>query len=118
MQLHQAGWIRAAALEHEALLVVRYEDLIADPIRHFTTIVEHLRQAPTPEQIAEAVELSTFDKLQAEEKQFDFRERSERADRFFRVGRAGAWRDKLTETQARRIVQDHHQQMRRFGYLS
>ncbi len=103
---------------NEAVIVVRYEDLIEDPVKHFTAIVEHLRQSATPDQIAEAVELSTFDKLRAAEDQRDFRERSERADRFFRRGQAGAWREALSDDQARRIVQAHHQQMRPLGYLT
>ena len=102
----------------DALLVVRYEDLKADPIRHFTAISDHLRQKPTPQQIAEAVELSAFDKLRQAENRRDFRERSPRAERFFRFGRAGVWRDVLTSAQAQRIVDDHHEQMRRFGYLA
>jgi hypothetical protein len=102
---------------HEAVIVVRYEDLIADPIKHFTAISEHLRQGANARQIAEAVELSTFDKLRSEEERHDFRERSEKALRFFREGRAGEWRDKLTKEQATRISADHHEQMRRFGYL-
>jgi len=111
---HVFSW---TAQPHEAVLVVRYEDLLADPLKHFTTIVEHLGQRPNPEQLAEAIDLSTFDKLQAAEAEGDFRERSERAERFFRQGRAGEWREKLSEDQVQRIVDTHHEQMRRFGYL-
>jgi hypothetical protein len=111
---HVFSWTSAA---EPTLLVVRYEDLQADPIGQFTAITRHLRQKPTPEQIAEAVELSAFDKLRWAEDKNDFRERSERAGRFFRQGRAGAWRDELTTQQAQRITDDHGEQMRRFGYL-
>jgi hypothetical protein len=112
---HVLSWTTHA---QEAVIAVRYEDLLADPIKHFTAIVAHLRQYPTPEQIAEAVELSTFDKLRAAEDMRDFRERSERAERFFRQGRAGEWREKLSEGQVQRIVEAHHGQMRHFGYLN
>ena len=103
---------------HEAVIVVRYEDLLDDPVKHFTAIARHLGQTSTPEQIAEAIDLSTFDKLRAAEDERDFRERSERATRFFRSGRAGGWRDELTAEQAQRVVTAHHQQMRNFGYLN
>jgi len=112
---HVYSWTSQA---HEAHLVVRYEDLTADPLTHFTGIVRHLRQTPTPEQIAEAVELSSFDELRKAEEARDFRERSPKAKRFFRAGRAGAWRKVLTDEQAARIVGDHGEQMRRFGYFS
>ena len=103
----------------EASLVIRYEDLMAKPAETFTAVVKHLRQhAATPGQIAEAIELSSFDKLKAQEDEYDFRERSPRSDRFFATGKAGAWRDKLSEAQAGAIVEAHSAQMRKFGYLT
>ncbi len=104
---------------HEAVLVVRYEDMHAAPTPTFTGVAHHLRQKPTPEQIAEAIALSTFKELRdAEIAAGDFRERSERADRFFREGRAGEWRDKLTSEQVKRIEDKHHDMMAKFGYLT
>lgn len=102
---------------HEAVMVVRYEDMIADPGKAFRAIVKHLRQSPDDAVIDEAIELSTFDKLKEQELAFDFRERSERADRFFISGKAGGWRDRLTEKQTKRIEDAHRDQMRKFGYL-
>ena len=103
---------------HEAVLVVRYEDMLADPTPTFTAVANHLRQKPTPEQIAEAIELSAFKELQdAEIAAGDFRERSERADRFFREGRAGEWRDKLSP-RAGAPHRGRHREMMKFGYLT
>ena len=103
---------------HDAVLVVRYEDMHADPTATFTAVAKHLRQKPTSEQIGEAIALSSFDELRdAEIAAGDFRERSERADRFFREGRAGEWHEKLTPEQARRIEDKHREQMTKFGYL-
>jgi len=45
-----------------------------------------------------------------------FKETSERATRFFREGRAGAWRERLTAEQAQRVAKTHGEQMARFGY--
>ncbi len=112
---HVYSW---AGRPDPAALVVRYEDMIADPVTQFTAIAHHLRQKPPAETIAEAVSLSGFENLAAAERENDFRERSERADRFFRSGRAGEWREKLSEDQARRVVQAHHKEMRQFGYLA
>jgi hypothetical protein len=102
---------------HEAVLVVRYEDMIADPNTAFAGVARHLRQKPTTEQIGEAVSLSAFTELKEQEKKEDFRERSERAEVFFREGRAGEWREKLSPEQVRRIEDAHGEQMRKFGYL-
>ncbi len=112
---HTTSWTMRP---HEAVLVVRYEDMLAEPTTAFTAVATHLHQQPTPEQIAEAIELSNFEELrQLEIAVGDFRERSERADRFFREGRAGEWREKLTAEQVRRIEETHHEQMAKFGYL-
>jgi hypothetical protein len=102
----------------DAALIVRYEDMLAKPTEVFTEIVTHLRQAATAEDIAEALALSSFDKLREQEDAYDFRERSPRADRFFVSGKAGGWRERLTSAQADAIVQAHSGMMRKFGYLN
>jgi hypothetical protein len=103
---------------HPAVLVVRYEDMHADPTTTFTAVANHLRQKPTPEQIAEAIALSSFKELHdAEVAAGDFRERSEHGDRFFREGRVGEWREKLSAAQIRSIADKHRDQMVKFGYL-
>jgi hypothetical protein len=99
------------------VLIVRYEDMMAEPTETFSGIIKHLRQNPTAEQITEAIELSSFDKLKRQEDSYDFRERSPRADRFFVSGRAGGWRETLSEAQVKAIVAEHSGMMRKFGYL-
>jgi len=101
----------------QAVLVVRYEDMMTKPTETFTAIVAHLRQVATPEQIADAIELSSFDKLKRQEEESSFRERSPKAERFFVSGTAGGWREKLSPAQAQAIVETHHEQMGKFGYL-
>jgi hypothetical protein len=71
-----------------------------------------------PRQIAKAIERSSFENLQQQEKESGFLERPEKASAgFFREGRAGQWKEVLTKAQIDRIVQDHGEQMKRFGYL-
>jgi len=111
---HVGSW---TAAPNPAILVVRYEDLLAKPTETFTSILRHLGQRGDEATIAEAIELSSFDKLKRQEEKGGFRERSARADRFFVSGKAGGWRDKLTGTQANRIMLDHREMMARFGYL-
>ncbi|MBX3580216.1 MAG: sulfotransferase domain-containing protein [Rhizobiaceae bacterium] len=97
--------------------VVRYEDLLEDPIGSFTAIAEHMRIGAAPAEIAEAVTLSSFDELTKKEEKSGFVDRPDWIDRFFRVGRAGQWKEHLTPEQIDRIVADHREQMARFGYL-
>lgn len=111
---HVSSW---TSDQNEHVLVVRYEDMMAQPTETFTKIVRHLGQEPKPEQITEAIELSSFDKLRRQEDAYSFRERSPRADRFFTSGKSGSWREKLTAVQANDVAVAHIEQMARFGYL-
>jgi Sulfotransferase domain len=112
---HVASWTRNA---HPALHVVRYEDMLADPEATFGALARHLLLNPTRRELKKAIAHSSFARLQAQENEKGFRERPPQADRsFFREGRAGQWKDVLTPAQVDRIVRDHGEQMRRFGYL-
>ncbi len=102
--------------ETPSLMVVRYEDMLAKPTETFTSIARHLRLEPTDAQIAEAIELSSFEKLKRQEEETGFAEKSDQADRFFVTGKAGGWREKLSPSQTHAIVSAHREQMERFGY--
>jgi hypothetical protein len=72
---------------------------------------------PSDEQLADAIDRSSFERLREQEENEAFRERSEKAERFFREGRTGQWKEVLTPQQIQRIVDAHGKQMQRFGYL-
>ncbi len=97
--------------------VLRYEDLLDDPIGSFTSVAEHMRIGASPEEIAEAVAAASFERASREELSGGFAERPEGTERFFRVGKAGQWREGLTPAQVDMIVEAHEEQMARFGYL-
>jgi uncharacterized protein (DUF924 family) len=111
---HVEGWTRKP---HRAIYVMRYEDMLDDPEKTFGGLARHMLIDATPAQLAEAIDKSSFEKLQEQEEKEGFRERPEHAERFFREGRAGQWKETLTPTQIDQIVQDHREQMARFGYL-
>jgi hypothetical protein len=108
-----ASWTRNP---HPAILVMRYEDMLADSLSSFTTLARHLRLDATAAQIALAVDRSSFESLQDEEEREGFKERPQQAERFFREGRIGQWREVLARQQIERIAATHREQMARFGY--
>ncbi len=110
---HVGSWTRKP---HPAIRVMRYEDMLADPQASFTALTRHLQLDATPDQISLAVSRSSFENLQDEEERSGFAERPKEAQRFFREGRIGQWREVLTQPQIDRIVADHREQMARFGY--
>ena len=111
---HVVSWTRKP---HQAIYVMRYEDMLAAPEKTFGALAQHLLFAPGPAQLADAIGRSSFENLKSQEETSGFREKSKRAERFFREGRAGQWRDILTPRQVARIVDGHGEQMARFGYL-
>lgn len=111
---HVLSWTRKP---HQAIYVMRYEDMLAAPKATFDALARHLLMAPTAAQLADAIDRSSFDRLRAQEEADGFRERPQHLNCFFREGRAGQWKDILTSQQVDRIVRDHREQMARFGYL-
>lgn len=112
---HVWSWTRAP---HRAIIVMRYEDMLADPQSAFHRLTQHLLMAPSKTELTEAIERSSFEKLKEQEEKEGFREKPKAAERFFREGRSGQWQNILTPLQVDRIVRDHGEQMVRFGYLN
>ncbi|MGH6718607.1 MAG: sulfotransferase domain-containing protein [Alphaproteobacteria bacterium] len=96
--------------------VVRYEDMHARPITTFAGVARFLGLDPPRERIEKAIRLSSFRVLQEQERRHGFVEKSRAADRFFREGKTGAWRRKLTRAQVAALVEPNRIQMARFGY--
>lgn len=111
---HVLSWTRKP---HRAIYVMRYEDMLNDPEKTFSALASHLLLNASPEQVRTAIERTSFEKLKSQEEEKGFKEKPKHADRFFREGRAGQWKDILTPKQINRIVKDHGEQMARFGYL-
>lgn len=112
-RFHQS-WLEA---EGVPLLLVRYEDLAQDAAGQLAAVLAFGGMAVEPERVARATAAARFDNLARQEEEKGFGERSKKArQRFFRQGRAGAWRESLTEQQVERICRDHGPMMTRLGY--
>jgi len=98
------------------LHVVRYEDMLNKPMVAFSRVARFLGLNPPRDRIERAIRLSSFDSLRAQEDAKGFRERSYKAEKFFRVGKAGQWRTALSKAQISQVVDRHKEQMARFGY--
>ena len=111
---HVRSWSR---WKHTPLILLRYEDMLADPLGQLGMVARKLGITQDETRIRRAVEFSSFKRLQVQEAETGFVEKSVNSERFFRSGRAGGWREVLTPAQAAAIERDHGEQMRRFGYL-
>jgi hypothetical protein len=112
---HVESWTRKT---HRTIYVMHYENMLADPFGTFGKLARHLLLNPTDERLRLAIERSSFEKLRKQEEESGFKEKPDKAERFFREGKSGQWQEGLSRRQVRRIVYDHHVQMARFGYLT
>lgn len=110
---HVESW---TATPNPGLRVVRYEDMEAAPRRTFAGIAAFLGLKPAPARLDKAIRHSSFRILREQERRRGFRERSLKAERFFRTGRSGDGRRHLTAAQLERLLAANRAQMQRFGY--
>lgn len=96
--------------------VVRYEDMLSDPRKAFMKVAGFLGLKPPRARLDRAMQRSSFENLRQQENEKGFRETSPKGTKFFRVGKAGQWRDVLSGAQVETIVAGHKAQMERFGY--
>jgi hypothetical protein len=111
---HVRSWSRCRDFP---VLVLRYEDMQADPNAAFTQALRHIGVPPDPERVARAVQFSSFDELRKQEDDGGFVERSPNSERFFHSGSSGQWRNVLTDDIVARIITDHGVLMKKYGYL-
>jgi hypothetical protein len=111
---HVASW---TASQSPMIHVMRYEDMLADPQGAFEGLVRFMRIRADDHAVRRAVELTAFDAVAGQERNEAFVERTPAQERFFRAGRAGQWREALTEDQVAAVVATHREQMARFGYI-
>ncbi len=111
---HVTSW---QAMEKSRLHLMRYEDMLYKPEKTFGDLAKFLGLKPPKERLRRAIKFSSFDESRKQEAQKGFSERSDKAEKFFRVGKAGQWKTTLTPGQIEAIVDVHHDVMKTFGYL-
>ena len=110
---HVQGW---TSLKSCPLLVLRYEDLLADPATAVRQIATFLGKPLSPDQIAAIVAATAFDQLRGQEKARGFNE-AVRRDGFFRAGTAGQWRAVEDQSIFQPLLDKNARMMRRYDYL-
>lgn len=111
---HVRGWTLAPGMYR---YVMRYEDMLRDPVKVFGGIAAFLKTPKNPARVRKAVKFSSFRVLADQERRDGFVEQSSKSDRFFTAGKAGAWRKTLTGEQVAKVVDLHRDVMRDWGYV-
>jgi hypothetical protein len=110
---HVFGW---TSLKSCPLLVLRYEDLLADPAAGVRRIATFLNKPLSSEQVDAIVAATSFQELQGQEKAHGFNE-SVRREGFFRAGTAAQWRELKDQSVFAPLIEKNARMMRRHGYL-
>ncbi len=112
---HVLSWVDERGL---VVHVVRYEDMKADPEATFTEAIRFAGLDDDSARIRKAIEFSRFGRLKKQEEEHGFDETMPLSESFFRKGEVGSWRERLTSELVDRLVADHGEAMKRFGYLT
>ncbi len=97
---HVRSWMNAPGLTRH---VIRYEDLAADPEAAFRALLKFLQAPVSDAKLRQAIEASSFDRMKKQEEKQGFIERPKHMQSFFTKGRAGSWREDLTDAQVKKI---------------
>ena len=118
-QDHVLSWMRLRE-GNPSFRLLRYEDLLADPVKELTSLAPMLGIEPSPERVARAVELSSASHMQSLEKKQSQEWVATKHTRqdipFVREAKSGGWRNKLSPAAVQTIEQAWGSTMRELGY--
>jgi len=111
---HVNSWVDQQQIP---VLLLRYEDLLAQPELHFGFLAGFLDLPTEPELIRQTVANTRFEKLRAkEEEEGGFHERPDGCERFFRSGRSGEGQEQLNADQLAQLEDAFSSTFQQFGY--
>lgn len=112
---HVKSWVNNSAFPAH---LVRYEDLLNDPIGRFREILQFLEREVVEERLAKAVNQTSFEALRENEQQSGFAEVSQfsKSGTFFRRGISDAWKSVLQPDQIQIVLHEHGKAMQLAGY--
>jgi hypothetical protein len=99
------------------LKILRYEDMINNTFFTFSEAIEFIGIEKSESEIIKAINFSSFNELQKQEKEKGFIERAPGSDPFFRKGKIGSWREELNPSQVSKIITKHTILMKNYGYI-
>jgi len=121
-QDHVLSWVRLRQCNpgNPGFRLLRYEDLLADPVKELTDWAPFLGIEPTPERVERAVRLSSGSHMQSLEKEQSkqwITTKDTRPDiSFVREAKSGGWRNTLSPTGLKTTEDAWGATMKEFGY--
>lgn len=113
---HYLSWMQQTAIP---VLCVRYEDMLRDTypcLKEIATFLD-LKEADNDALLRRTICQSEFKTLQTQEKRTGFSEKPEKSQSFFRSGRTGEGKERLSAELQDQIIKEHQKIMKELGYL-
>ena len=89
---HVESWLASPLRRDASLLVLKYEDLLEQPVQNLTAAVEFLGVPVAPERAEEAIRAYSADSMRERERRSRFHARQKRRDiMFVRTAGPGDW---------------------------
>jgi hypothetical protein len=100
------------------LLLIRYEDMLVNPVEILTQICHLIGRDMDQDVIRKAVKNNTFEILKKKEEDVGFKEKNLSAEKFFRKGKSGTWKEELTPEQIKKVSDATGSMLKRLGYAA
>jgi len=98
------------------VLFIRYEDMKMNSFITFKNALEFIELSYSDDQIKQALDMTSFEKLRKQEEDNGFKEKSSKAKYFFNKGEINYGESLLSEEQIESIKSVNEEMMRHFGY--
>lgn len=111
---HVESWTN---VHRSNLLLIRYEDMLNDGFDTFSKVVNYIGLNYSAEAIQNAIEKTSFKNVQEKEQSGKFLEAPKAAERFFRSGKVGGWKNEISQEQADLIIDCNYEALLKYGYI-
>jgi hypothetical protein len=88
---HVSSWLRGKAEEPKNFLMIRYEDLLENPLDNFSKMVDFIGLKIERSQLEKAIKNSSFEQMQNIEQHYGRKYNNDGVERFIRRGISGEW---------------------------
>lgn len=112
---HIKSWLDESGLP---AFVIKYEDMLNYPDSSFRKALSFLDIHVEEDVFQKAINASKFNVLKNTEEKEGFIEKPIKMKSFFREGKSGSWKNIVNDYQLNELVDNHHIQMKRFGYIT
>ena len=112
---HVRSWTEKS---NHRLHIIKYEDLISNTFQTIAKAFTSLEIGYDFRDLTLAVNNSSFQNLQKQERETGFREKPQTNSQFFRDGKSNNWESFLNNENIESIISEHDIMMKKFGYLS